>query len=275
MSHVEDLGPLGDRSRALALRHVAAKAGLIVGDRLALLVDAGADAAEGAALRTATDGVGVPRWIAYTHGHWDHVRGGVAFLGHEIIAHAHAVPGVLDQLALEPGPEPDAGAPTIVVDGPMRLDLGGVTVELIPTPGHAPGSICAWVPSDGVLYAGDTVVTAIPPVFADGDSATLERTLRNLAGLGATVLVPGHGRIVRGRGEVAACLTARADYLAAIRMEARTWLRSDCADGIVARLPLDRVPPEALDRDLAESELRTRHERTVRGIIAELGKRPA
>jgi cyclase len=219
--------------------------------------------------------VGVPRWIAYTHGHWDHVRGGVAFPGHEIITHAHALPGVLDQLALEPGPDPDAGVPTIVMEGPMRLDLGGAVVELIPTPGHAPGSVCAWVPSEGVLYAGDTVVTAIPPVFADGDSATLERTLRSLVGLGAEVLVPGHGRILHGRAEVTACLTARADYLAGIRAEARASLRAGGPDGVVARLPLEWVPQAALDRDLLpDAELRARHERAIRGIVAELGKRP-
>lgn len=37
----------------------------------------------------------------------------------------------------------------------MALDLGGVTVELLPFPGHTPGMICPLIPEDRALIIGD------------------------------------------------------------------------------------------------------------------------
>jgi glyoxylase-like metal-dependent hydrolase (beta-lactamase superfamily II) len=51
--------------------------------------------------------------------------------------------------------EPDGG----LVDG-MRLDVAGLRVEVLHTPGHAPGAVCFSVPDLGVVFTGDTLVQA-------------------------------------------------------------------------------------------------------------------
>ena len=74
-----------------------------------------------------------------------------------------------------------------------RLEVGSVTIELIHTPGHTPGSQCFLV--DGRLVAGDTL-------FLDGcgrtdlpgsDATAMQHSLRRLSLIDdAVVLYPGH-----------------------------------------------------------------------------------
>lgn len=40
---------------------------------------------------------------------------------------------------------------------PYSFDLGGRTVEILPTPGHTPGSVCLLDKAHGLLFSGDTV----------------------------------------------------------------------------------------------------------------------
>ena len=266
------------RVRVLGLRHVGGKAGLIIGDDRTLLIDAGADTEEGAAIIACARALGhEPDTLVYTHGHWDHVRGGVAFRGPEVFAHAHAVPAIRIQLALE-GRDADAdgGQPsTNVLTTPISLDLGGVHVELLETPGHAPGSLSVLVQEEGVLFAGDTVVTAIPPVFGDGDSVTLERTLRTIAAIGVQTLVPGHGAIVRGSDAVRVAVLARADYLSHTRERAASLFGPMGVDEIVDELALRTARDGPFDVGVVPlDDLRVRHGRMVQALVAELGLRP-
>ena len=39
-----------------------------------------------------------------------------------------------------------------------RLELGGRTVVVVPTPGHSPGHVSAWVPDAGLLVAADAIM---------------------------------------------------------------------------------------------------------------------
>src|SRR5260370_19035704 len=107
--------------------------------------------------------------------------------------------------------------PNVLFDGELRLDLDGKTVRLFSTPGHCPDAACAFVEEDRVLCGGDTVVTGIVPAIADGDSRQLEATLRQLVSLAAEVLIPGHGRVLRGPSAISEHLEGMAAYLGAGR----------------------------------------------------------
>jgi glyoxylase-like metal-dependent hydrolase (beta-lactamase superfamily II) len=218
-------------------RVVAGKMGLIVGSRRSVAVDCGSDDAEGQALLDlARAGGRAPDWIVYTHGHSDHAGGGAPFRGAGVTAIAHvATPGVLRRLAegraARTGRRPEEVAagllwPEVLFAGELRLDLGGRTARLIPAPGHSPDSACLFLEPDGILFAGDTAVSAIPPAFGDGSGRALEATLRHLAGLGAAVLVPGHGAVLRGAPAVRAWLTWLADYLSALQEAAAGAVRA-------------------------------------------------
>jgi cyclase len=88
-------------------------------------------------------------------------------------------------------------APDTPMDTEMTIDLGGVTavVKSIGS-GNTPGDLVVWVPADKLVASGDMVVAPTP--YAIGSS--LEpwvTTLGNLRSLGAAVIVPGHGKVMR------------------------------------------------------------------------------
>jgi glyoxylase-like metal-dependent hydrolase (beta-lactamase superfamily II) len=74
-------------------------------------------------------------------------------------------------------PEPLRMAP-VVVD-PLfdrdTVELGGVRVEAIATPGHTPGSTCFWEPESGTLFTGDHI---IPGIFSNPSLYFEENDLR-------------------------------------------------------------------------------------------------
>ncbi|VXC09128.1 MBL fold metallo-hydrolase [Nocardioides sp. AX2bis] len=86
------------------------------------------------------------------------------------------------------------------VDAPGRL----VAVE---TPGHTTGHTAFLMPSSGVLFSGDALVTGHPLCRHDGpqrlpgifhhDADGVRSSLRDLRDVPADVLVPGHGVPVR------------------------------------------------------------------------------
>jgi glyoxylase-like metal-dependent hydrolase (beta-lactamase superfamily II) len=92
---------------------------------------------------------------------------------------------------------PPRSADAYVEDG-QKLRLGDVDVEVIHTPGHAPGHVMYYIPSEKVLVGGDLIIggsigrTDLP----DSDHAELEKSIRRVMQLpGDTRLLPGHGDV--------------------------------------------------------------------------------
>ena len=85
----------------------------------------------------------------------------------------------------------------------VALDVPGGLVP-VATPGHTSGHTAWLLPSAGVLFSGDALVTAhpisrlgtgaqlLPSVFNE-DEAEMVRSLRGLTDLPADTVVPGHG----------------------------------------------------------------------------------
>jgi glyoxylase-like metal-dependent hydrolase (beta-lactamase superfamily II) len=118
--------------------------------------------------------------ILLSHGHFDH---------------SQAVP----ELARRTGAPVYAAAPQWadrVIDSPQTLDLAGLRVEALPTPGHSGDSLTFLLPDDGSLLTGDTVLGRSAPIMLDvGQMIGSLRALRSLVNDGQVVL-PGHGPIV-------------------------------------------------------------------------------
>jgi len=101
----------------------------------------------------------IPKAVVATHGHFDHIGAAEALCGSEIPFHIHKE----DELALtDPGawgagfetPPVRPGIVKTFSDGDV-LDLAGLQLEVLHTPGHTPGSSCFRIP--GLLFSGDLV----------------------------------------------------------------------------------------------------------------------
>ena len=92
-------------------------------------------------------------------------------------------------------PEPPP-ADKMLEDGQI-LYLGDLQLEVLYTPGHAPGHVCFYLASEGVLFDGDVLFnqgigrTDLP----GGDYATLMNSIRNrlMTLPDETVVLSGHG----------------------------------------------------------------------------------
>jgi glyoxylase-like metal-dependent hydrolase (beta-lactamase superfamily II) len=91
------------------------------------------------------------------------------------------LPPAADAWSVPPGP-----APAPLADG-QRLDLGGRTLTVLHTPGHSPDSLCLLDERDGLLFAGDTLITGdfwvhMPDAAVDVFATTLRDLHRRLDG---------------------------------------------------------------------------------------------
>jgi len=140
--------------------------------------------------------------ILLTHTHFDHI-GAVAPLARATGAPVHCpeleVPVLADIMSFVPfpgfGPFESYDADETVAGG-ERLELAGLEIDVLFTPGHSPGHVSYSIPAEQALFSGDVLFegsvgrTDLP----GGDSATLMRTLAELLAAlpDETRVFPGH-----------------------------------------------------------------------------------
>ncbi|MBW2442940.1 MAG: MBL fold metallo-hydrolase [Deltaproteobacteria bacterium] len=80
------------------------------------------------------------------------------------------------------------------------LQLSELTLQIIHTPGHSPGSVTLYWPEQKALFTGDLIFkegfgrTDLP----GGDGATLKKSIQRLTDLDVEWLLSGHGDIIAG-----------------------------------------------------------------------------
>jgi cyclase len=85
--------------------------------------------------------------------------------------------------------------PTITFNDRMKLNVGGVTLELIHLKGHTPNSLIVYLPDQKVLFTGDNVCEAGLPSFHESCVASWFETIDYISTLDFEIFVPGHGEI--------------------------------------------------------------------------------
>ena len=180
------------------------------------------------------------RTAIYTHGHADHAYGLPPFLAEakekgwpkpEIIGHK-LIRDRMDRYILtadfnsaintrqfgqEQGWPTDPIYPTRTYEATLDLEVGGVGFELHHARGETDDHTWLFLPKQKVVYTGDLFIWAVPNA---GNPAKVQRyaldwieALREMSGLGAEVLLCGHGLPVFGADRVRQALSETADYL--------------------------------------------------------------
>lgn len=207
--------------------------GLIVADGKAVVVDAGLDADAARRVAKALAELHArPVALLLTHAHADHFGGAGAIAARfGIPVYAPAVEAaIVENPHLEPqflfsgaAPVPELlGKFTLAtpcrVDGivePGPLDVGGVSVQVVPLPGHAPNQVGYGF--GGTLFCGDVFfpseTLAKHPVPFCADIGRALDTLRRLPEMPYQRFAPGHGPAL---ADPAAECRANADRLLVI-----------------------------------------------------------
>ena len=90
-------------------------------------------------------------------------------------------------------------APTTIVTNADRIELGGMSYEVVHTPGHADDHICLWGAENGVFFSGDHVLPHITPHISgitdyEDPLGEFFRSLALVASYDeATIVLPAHG----------------------------------------------------------------------------------
>ena len=181
------------------------------------------------------------RTAVFSHGHIDHVFGVGPFdaeasergWDRPVVIATTALPKRFDRYVLTAGYNgivnrrqfgmdnlrwpTDYRYPDETYDGVRVLDFAGERVELHAARGETDDHTWTWLPTRKVLCCGDLFIWASPnagnPQKVQRYAAEWATALREMATLGADVLLPGHGVPVVGADRVRQALTDTATYL--------------------------------------------------------------
>ena len=134
--------------------------------------------------------------VITTHGHPDHIEAVQQFEKPTLFAMSQIEHKFIKDIAGSyfKIPEPDFFL------GEGDLTIGDNTFQVIPAPGHSPGSVCLYWPEHKVLFTGDVIFnrgigrTDLP----GGSSNLLKESIQSIAKLDVEYLLTGHGEIVAG-----------------------------------------------------------------------------
>ena len=146
-----------------------------------------------------------PEAIILTHGHFDHVWGVVrlvdVFPGLKVYEHP------LDKDVMEKMVSGRFAEgfnflkhdfPTLDIADGDTLTLAGITLQVMHTPGHSPGSVCYYIKDDNLLLSGDTLFAGSigRTDLTGGDyDQLMDSLLKKVMVLpGETDVIPGHGQ---------------------------------------------------------------------------------
>lgn len=155
------------------------------------VIDPGSDPSP-TLLRLCVDNGWTLSHIFLTHGHFDHM-GGVAELWRtfpKAQVHLHGADAGLDEPLTPTAP---LHGLTLWEDGDT-VSLGGLTIEVLHTPGHTAGSVV--LRCQDALFTGDTLFagTAGRTDLPGGSPEAMRTSLKRLADLpGDYTVYPGHG----------------------------------------------------------------------------------
>ncbi|HEY3074414.1 MAG TPA: MBL fold metallo-hydrolase [Burkholderiales bacterium] len=158
----------------------------IVGEKDRAVLDPGPDIASHIEKILAFGNI---KWILCTHTHQDHSPAAAAI---------KAATGA--QVLGRPAPAGQDATfkPDFVLENGQRIDLGGVSLRAIHTPGHASNHLCYLLEATKMLFTGDHVMQGSTVVInpPDGDMRAYLQSLEKLLDEDIAIIAPGHGYLI-------------------------------------------------------------------------------
>ena len=144
--------------------------------------------------------------VLVTHAHPDHFEAARLFRNQPaLFAVSPEDWRMIQEIGKHMGPmfDLDAYTPDFLL-GPGDLNIKGIEMEVIPSPGHSPGSVALYWPARKALFPGDVLFldglgrTDLP----GGNGGALKQSIKALESLDVDLLLPGHGGIISGGAQV-------------------------------------------------------------------------
>jgi glyoxylase-like metal-dependent hydrolase (beta-lactamase superfamily II) len=232
--------------------------------------------------------------VVNTHMHYDHCGGNTAFtepdalhpapvLGHRLCRERVSSPDVQAELAdmqrrdsrtfvdvrLEP--------PTLTYEGPLAIHGGDLTLQVIPTPGHAPEHVAVFVPEIRTLFPGDAAEAPLPFIHDAATLPQLRASLECLQALEPTTVLYSH---VPGRHNPDV-LSANIAYFDEVERRAAAALAAgrvlanpeEAADlEALIEYPFEQVPLVDVLEPEEQEFYRGGHRAAIRAMLAHLGQ---
>ncbi|MFI7067216.1 MBL fold metallo-hydrolase [Kribbella sp. NPDC050124] len=136
------------------------------------------------------------RAIVCTHAHDDHVRVAPE-LRERVVAPIMLHPADRPLWELTHLTDAEGHLWDLDLEDGLAIEVGGTTLQVLHTPGHAPGAVCLYAPDLGCLFTGDTLFQGGPGAtgrsYSDADQ--IERSIRTKLFVlpDETVVHTGHG----------------------------------------------------------------------------------
>jgi len=140
--------------------------------------------------------------VLCTHAHPDHVEATLRFRETDALVAMHRADWEMVQrlsasAGLTLGNDIQRFAPDFFLDE-GELNVRGIGLQVLHTPGHSPGSVCIYWNRQKALFSGDVVFkeglgrTDLP----GGNGSQLKSSIQKLSSLDVETLLPGHGELL-------------------------------------------------------------------------------
>jgi glyoxylase-like metal-dependent hydrolase (beta-lactamase superfamily II) len=229
--------------------------GVVVGDESVLVVDAQATPTMAADVIARIRAVTAKpiRHVVLSHYHAVRVLGASAYKGAEIIASKVTRDMIVERGQQDMDSEigrfprlfrgkdsiPGLTWPSLTFEKRMSLFLGRREVQIIHIGrSHTAGDTVVWLPKERVLFAGDTIEFGATPYCGDAHFRDWPGTLDAIKALGPEQVVPGRGRSLVTREDVASGIDGTASFTSDLFGIAKS--------GVAAGWALKQVYDEAL-----------------------------
>jgi glyoxylase-like metal-dependent hydrolase (beta-lactamase superfamily II) len=144
-----------------------------------------------------------PTHVALTHYHSDHANGVAGYERPDaklVVRSTEVTRGlVLEKNLPVDAARTDALKDVVYFSGTelTAIDLGGVTVRVVPRSGHTSSDVSLELDDRNVLFCGDLFWNAMFPNYVDAIPSQLSKSARALKRTKATTYVPGHGALAK------------------------------------------------------------------------------